>query len=104
MGICAKNIGAKAGNNRCPPGSFGGALITRRKKLSKYSRAYQRPFDLIGVAGFVHGCAQERYPRVFARVTRYIGWIKKHASGNWCSSYQFIRKQMLKKLRHLKKP
>ena len=55
----------------CYQGDSGGPLV-----VSNHDSAV-----IYGVVSYGSGCAKPRYPGVYARVTQYINWIKKHMKG-----------------------
>ncbi|CAG7731480.1 unnamed protein product [Allacma fusca] len=63
------------GKDACK-GDSGSSLDWLDPKSQKYSA--------IGVVSFGDGCAKDDKPGVYARVSRYIKWIKKTTGATFC--------------------
>jgi len=74
--ITSAMICASSPNRDSCQGDSGGPLV---RNVGGY-------FNLIGVVSWGYGCADARYPGVYARVTNQIDWITRtSSSGNTCS-------------------
>ncbi|KAH8398549.1 hypothetical protein KR215_012152 [Drosophila sulfurigaster] len=72
--LCAGLV--KSGGKDACQGDSGGPLIVNEGR-----------YKLAGVVSFGYGCAQANAPGVYARVSKFIDWIKKNsADGCYCQS------------------
>jgi len=72
--ICA----ARNGKDACQ-GDSGGPLITKETGSEDY-------YSLIGVVSWGSGCADPKFPGVYARVTKELQWIKDNMKGETCDA------------------
>ena len=70
--VCAGDLGI-GGSDTCR-GDSGGPLVIPRNSTDNSAVIY-------GVTSWGKGCARERAPGVYARVTNYITWIKNNMKG-----------------------
>ena len=64
--VCA---GFTEGGKGACHGDSGGPLVVPRSSTDDTAIIY-------GITSFVGGCAEPKYPTVFARVTEFLPWIK----------------------------
>lgn len=70
--LCANVAGG--GKDACQ-GDSGGPLVTPVPGTDYHV--------LVGVVSWGSGCAVERYPGVYARVSKQLGWIQAQTQGSW---------------------
>merc|ERR1719187_2407913 len=59
-------------------GDSGGPLVTKDDATGKYIQT--------GVVSWGNGCALAQYPGVYARVSKFVDWMKWKASEDLCSA------------------
>jgi len=85
--LCANVIGGA--KDSCQ-GDSGGPLIGQCRDTAS------RTYELIGVVSWGYSCALEKYPGVYARVTKQLDWIKKNSQDGSmeCSRESFARMKL----------
>merc|ERR1719187_11532 len=78
--ICAAEEYGNGEKDSCQ-GDSGGPLITERQGVRVNGK---QQYEQIGVVSFGEGCADARYPGVYARVTEQLDWIKENRKGDTC--------------------
>uniref|UniRef100_A0A182QJ87 Peptidase S1 domain-containing protein n=1 Tax=Anopheles farauti TaxID=69004 RepID=A0A182QJ87_9DIPT len=78
--LCAGYL--EGGRDSCQ-GDSGGPLQLAKGTAGEDRRGQQQ---LVGVVSWGNECAQRNYPGVYARVSRFVSWIRTHSRGAcWCS-------------------
>jgi len=84
--ICAAEENSEGGKDSCQ-GDSGGPLITERQGITVDGK---QQYEQVGVVSWGYGCADARYPGVYARVTEHLDWIKENMQGDTCSLTRIV--------------